>query len=250
MVKYRYLDGSGRPKRNTTKTQKRQEKVKKRGKQVRIFLDTANIDQIRQGARLGVVSGVTTNPTLVSKEGTADYESVVKEICSIIPGPVSAEVIAEKAGEMIEQARRISGWAPNVVVKIPASADGLEATSVLAKENIAVNFTLCFSLNQALLAAQAGAAYVSPFVGRLDEIGQDGMELVGDIVDVFIDYQLPTEVIAASIRHPQHCVAAAKTGAHIVTVPFSILMQMIRHPLTDIGIARFLADWQSVSRGA
>ncbi len=217
---------------------------------MRIFLDTANIDQIRQGARLGVVSGVTTNPTLVSKEGTADYESVVKEICSIIPGPVSAEVIAEKAGEMIEQARRISSWAPNVVVKIPASADGLEATSVLAKENIAVNFTLCFSLNQALLAAQAGAAYVSPFVGRLDEIGQDGMELVGDIVDVFIDYQLPTEVIAASIRHPQHCVAAAKAGAHIATVPFSILMQMIRHPLTDVGIARFLADWQSVSRGA
>ena len=148
---------------------------------------------------------------------------------------------------MIEQARRTANWAPNVVIKIPATADGLEATSTLSKEGIKVNFTLCFSLNQALLAALAGATYVSPFVGRLDDIGHDGMELVRDIVAVFRYYELPTQVIAASIRHPQHCVAAAKAGAHIATVPYNVLMQMIKHPLTDIGITRFLADWQRVS---
>jgi len=214
---------------------------------MRIFLDTANIDEIKQGAKLGVVSGVTTNPSLVSKEGVADYEATIKEICSIIPGPVSAEVLTEDTEAMIEQARHISTWAPNVVIKIPASLDGLAATSTLARENIKVNFTLCFSLNQALLAALAGATYVSPFVGRLDDVGHDGMQLVKDMVEVYQHYQFPTQVIAASIRHPQHCVAAAKAGAHIATVPFSVLMQMIRHPLTDAGISRFLADWQRVS---
>jgi transaldolase len=214
---------------------------------MRIFLDTANIDQLRQAARLGIISGVTTNPSLVSREGMADYQAAIKEICSIIPGPVSAEVLVTGAQAMIEQARHIATWAPNVVIKIPATADGLKATSALAKDNIKVNFTLCFSLNQALLGALAGAAYVSPFVGRLDDAGHDGMELVKDIVDVFKHYELPTQVIAASIRHPQHCVAAAKAGAHIATIPFSVLMQMIHHPLTDIGIARFLADWQRVS---
>jgi len=214
---------------------------------MRIFLDTANIDEIRQGAKLGIVSGVTTNPSLVSKEGVADYEAAIKEICSIIPGPVSAEVLTEDTEAMIEQARHISTWAPNVVIKIPASLDGLAATSTLARENIKVNFTLCFSLNQALLAALAGATYVSPFVGRLDDVGHDGMQLVKEIVEVFQHYQFPTEVIAASIRHPLHCVAAVKAGAHIATVPFSVLMQMIRHPLTDVGITRFLADWQRAS---
>jgi transaldolase len=214
---------------------------------MRIFLDTANIDEIRQGARLGVVSGVTTNPSLVSKEGAADYEVTIKEICSIVPGPVSAEVVTEDTDAMIEQARQISTWAPNVVIKIPASLDGLAATSILSKENIKVNFTLCFSLNQALLAALAGATYASPFVGRLDDVGRDGMQLVKDIVDVYQHYHFPTQVIAASIRHPQHCVAAAKAGAHIATVPITVLMQMIRHPLTDVGISRFLADWQRVS---
>jgi len=214
---------------------------------VRIFLDTANIEQIRNAAKLGIISGVTTNPSLVSKEGTADYQSVVKEICSIIPGPVSAEVMAEEAPEMIEQARSIATWAPNVVVKIPATMAGLEATSVLAKENIKVNMTLCFSLNQAILGARAGAAYVSPFVGRLDDAGHDGMQVVKDIVEVFRYYQLPTQVIAASIRHPLHCVTAARVGAHIATVPYSVLMQMMYHPLTDVGVARFLADWRRVS---
>jgi len=215
---------------------------------MRIFLDTANIDQIRQAAKLGVISGVTTNPSLVSKEGATDYEATIKEICSIISGPISTEVLVEGAQAMIEQARDISTWAPNVVIKIPATTDGLEAISILAREKIKINMTLCFSLNQAILGALAGATYVSPFVGRLDDAGHNGMELVRDIVDVFTHYQLPTQVIAASLRHPQHCVAAAKARAHIVTVPYQVLMQMIHHPLTDIGVARFLSDWRRVSQ--
>ena len=215
---------------------------------MRIFLDTANIDQIRQAAKLGIISGVTTNPSLVSKEGVADYQAIVQEICSIIPGPISVEVLVEGVEPMIEQAKLIATWAPNIVIKIPATTEGLEVTSALAKENIKVNFTLCFSLNQALLGALAGAAYVSPFVGRLDDVGHNGMEVVKDIVDVFAHYKLSTEVIAASIRHPQHCVAAAKAGAHIATVPYKVLMQMIQHPLTDVGVARFLGDWRGVSR--
>ncbi len=214
-----------------------------------IFLDTANVKEIRQGARLGVVSGVTTNPSLMAKEGTADYEAVVKEICTIIPGPVSAEVVVEGAPAMIEEARKIAAWAPNVVIKIPATAEGLEVTSALAREKIKVNFTLCFSLNQALLGALAGAAFVSPFVGRLDDAGHDGMELVEDIVDTFDYYQFSTKVIAASIRHPEHCLAAAKAGAHIATVPYKVLMQMTKHPLTDVGVARFASDWRGISRG-
>ena len=215
---------------------------------MRIFLDTANMEQIKQAARLGIISGITTNPSLVSKEGIADYKSAIKEICAIIPGPVSAEVIAEKAQDMLKQARDIASWAPNVVIKIPCTADGIEATSILSKEDIRVNFTLIFSLNQALLGALAGAAYVSPFVGRLDDVGHDGMELVKDIVEVFKNYQFSTQVIAASIRHPLHCVAAAKAGAHIATVPYSVLMQMIRHPLTDVGVVRFLEDWKRVAK--
>ncbi len=214
-----------------------------------IFLDTANIDQIRQAVKLGIISGVTTNPSLMSKEGTADYEKVVKTICSIIPGSVSAEVLAEDSASMIKEARIKASWAPNVTIKIPVTADGLEAISILSKENIEINMTLCFSVNQALLGALAGAAYVSPFVGRLDDVGQDGMQVVKDIVEIYKHYELPTQVIAASIRHPQHCVAAAKAGAHIATVPFGVLMQMIHHPLTDIGVTRFLTDWQRVSQG-
>jgi len=215
---------------------------------MRIFLDTANIDEIRQAAKLSIISGVTTNPSLMSKEGTTDYENVVKTICSIISGSVSAEVLAEDAESMIKEARIKASWAPNVTIKIPATADGLEAISTLSKENIEVNMTLCFSVNQALLGALAGATYVSPFVGRLDDAGHDGMQVVKDIVEVFKHYELSTQVIAASIRHPQHCVAAAKAGAHIATVPYNVLMQMIRHPLTDVGVARFLADWQRVSQ--
>ncbi len=214
---------------------------------MRIFLDTANIEQIREAAKLGIIDGVTTNPSLVSKEGKADYQAAIKEICSIIPGPISAEVLGEDVKSMVEQARDIATWAPNIVIKIPATATGLEATSILARDNIKVNFTLCFSLNQALLGARAGATYVSLFVGRLDDAGHDGMQVVEDIVKVYDHYKLSTQVIAASIRHPLHCVAAAKAGAHIATVPYNVLMQMISHPLTDIGVTRFLADWQRVS---
>jgi len=215
---------------------------------MQIFLDTANIEQIKRGVKLGVVSGVTTNPTLMSKEGLADYEAAVKEICSIVNGPVSVEVTTEDVNEMVKQARTMSMWAPNVVIKIPASLTGLEATSILSKENIRVNFTLCFSPNQALLAALAGAEFVSPFVGRLDDVGHDGMDLVAEIVKIYKEYQFPTRVIAASIRHPQHCIAAARAGAHIATVPYNVLLQMIQHPLTDVGIARFMADWKSAAQ--
>jgi len=213
---------------------------------MRIFLDTANIDEIKEGARMGVVSGVTTNPTLVSKEGLSDYKSVVKKICSIIKGPVSAEVVVNEPQAMLEQARQIATWAPNVVVKIPSTADGLEVTSALVKENIKVNMTLCFSVNQAILAATVGVTFISPFVGRLDDAGHNGMALVKEIVEVYKNYNFKTEVLAASIRHPLHCVEAARVGAHIATIPFKVLEQMTRHPMTDTGIARFLADWQKV----
>lgn len=211
--------------------------------EMRIFLDTANIEQIKDAVRLGVISGVTTNPSLVSKE-TGAYRDLIREICSVVPGSVSAEVLGETAAEMVNEAREIVTWAPNIAVKIPATLDGLEATAILSREDIKVNFTLCFSLNQALLAAQAGAAYVSPFVGRLDDAGHDGMALVREIVEVFNSYHVGTQVIAASIRHTRHCVQAAQAGAHIATVPHQVLMQMIRHPLTDLGVERFRKDFK------
>jgi transaldolase len=213
---------------------------------MRIFLDTANITEIRQAAKLGVISGITTNPTLVAKEKTADMKAVIQEIASIIDGPISAEVLSLEPQAMIKEAREVSAWHPNVAVKIPISEAGLEATSVLSKEGINTNLTLCFSVNQALLASIAGATYVSPFVGRLDDISHDGMELIKDIVKVFEQYKITTQVIAASIRHPLHAVVAAKAGAHIATVPYKVLQQMIRHPLSDIGIARFAEDWQNI----
>jgi transaldolase len=213
---------------------------------MRIFLDTANIEHIRHGVRLGVVTGVTTNPSLVSREGKVDYRKLVEEICTIVPGPVSTEVLGQDVKAMVAEAREIAKWADNVVVKIPASPEGVEATAVLAKENVKVNFTLCFTLNQAILAAEAGAKFISPFVGRLDDIGEDGMTVVADIVEYLDYYQLQAQVIAASIRHPQHCLRAAKTGAHIATVPYKVLLQMIRHPLTDAGIQRFRDDWSKV----
>ena len=216
---------------------------------MRIFLDTANIDQIRQAARLGIIGGVTTNPTLLSKEAASDYEKVTRTICSIISGPVSVEVLAEDAESMVKEARTKASWAPNVNIKIPVTAAGLQATSTLSREKIKVNMTLCFSVNQALLGALAGATYVSIFVGRLDDAGHDGMQVVKDVIDVFKNYpQLSTRVIAASIRHPLHCVAAARAGAHIATVPYDVLIQMIQHPLTDVGISRFLADWKQVAK--
>ena len=215
---------------------------------MRIFLDTANIEEIRQAAKLGVVSGITTNPSLIAKEKRADMKAVIEEISSIIDGPISAEVLSLEPNAMIEEARVVSSWSPNVVVKIPMSEGGLEAVSVLSREGIRTNLTLCFSLNQALLGTIAGATYVSPFVGRLDDISHDGMQLISDIVKVFDHFKVTTQVLAASIRHPLHVVVAAKAGAHIATVPYQVLKQMIRHPLTDIGIARFTEDWQSIQK--
>ncbi|HEY95841.1 MAG TPA: fructose-6-phosphate aldolase [Dehalococcoidia bacterium] len=216
---------------------------------MRIFLDTANIEEVRQASKLGVVSGVTTNPTLMARAGATDYEATIKEIASIIPGPISTEVVVEGVEPMLEQAREMAAWTPNVVIKIPVNADGLEVTSILAKENIKVNMTLCFSANQALLAALSGARYISPFVGRLDDIGQDGMQLVEDILHIYDNYpDINTEVIAASIRHPEHCLRAAVIGAHIATIPYDVLMKMIQHPMTDAGISRFLADWKNTTK--
>jgi transaldolase len=216
---------------------------------MQIFLDTANIDQIKQAAKLGIISGVTTNPSLLSKEGTADYEAVTKKICSIISGPVSVEVLSEEADAMIKEARVKAAWAPNVNIKIPITAEGLRATSVLSKENIEVNMTLCFSANQALLGALAGATYVSIFIGRLDDAGHDGMQVVEDTITILSNYpELETQVIAASIRNPMHCTYAAMAGVDVATVPYGILMQMIQHPMTDVGIKRFLADWKSVEK--
>jgi transaldolase len=216
---------------------------------MQIFVDTANIDQIRRAAGLGVVSGVTTNPSLLSKEGTGDYESVVKEICSIIKGPVSVEVLSEDVDSMIAEARLKATWASNVNIKIPITEAGLRATSVLSAENVKINMTLCFSPNQALLGALAGATYVSIFVGRLDDAGHDGMQVVEDTISILENYpDLETQVIAASIRNPMHVTYAAMAGADIATVPYAVLMQMIQHPLTDVGIKRFLADWKSVAK--
>jgi len=215
---------------------------------MRLFLDTANIEHIRHGVRLGVISGVTTNPSLISREGKVDYQKLVKEICSVVPGPVSTEVLSQDASGMIDEAREVARWADNIVVKIPANLEGVEATSVLSKEGVKVNFTLCFSLNQTLLGVAAGASFVSPFVGRLDDIGEDGMKVVEDIVKFLRFYQLPTQVIAASIRHPQHCMVAAEVGAHIATMPYKVLLQMIQHPLTDIGVKRFMDDWSKVMK--
>ena len=216
---------------------------------MRIFLDTAIIEQVRQASKLGVISGVTTNPTLMARAGSTDYEATIKEIASIIPGPISTEVVVEGVEPMLQQAREMAAWAPNVVIKIPVNAIGLEVTSILAKENIKVNMTLCFSANQALLAALSGAAYISPFVGRLDDIGQDGMQLVEDILDIYDNYpDINTEVIAASIRHPEHCLRAAGAGAHIATIPYDVLIKMTQHPMTDAGISRFLADWKNTEK--
>jgi len=212
---------------------------------MRLFLDTADVEEIRKGVELGVISGVTTNPSLVARV-KRPLKEVVREICALVPGPVSAEVLARDTAGMVEEARQLAAIAPNVVVKIPITEEGLRAVKVLAGEGIATNVTLVFSPNQALLAALAGAAYVSPFVGRLDDVGAEGMEVVRTIVSIFRQYGFSTQVIAASIRHPMHVVAAAQAGAPVATLPYGVLVQMLRHPLTDVGIERFLADWAKV----
>ncbi len=210
---------------------------------MQIFLDTANCQEILEAIELGVVSGVTTNPSLVAKEEGKDFIELVRRLARTVPGPVSAEVLATTAPEMIEEAQRLAKLGDNVIIKIPMTKEGLKAVNALHGQGIKTNVTLIYSVNQALLAAQAGAAYVSPFVGRLDDISYDGIALLADIAAVFRRYNFSTKIIAASIRHPLHVVEAAKAGADIATIPYKVLLQMIEHPLTTIGIERFLADW-------
>ncbi len=210
-----------------------------------LFLDTANVDEIRAANSLGVISGVTTNPSLIAREGR-DFAEVVKEITSLVDGPISAEVISLEAEGMIKEAVELAAIHPNIVIKIPMTAEGLKATKACAEKGIKTNVTLVFSANQALLAARAGATYVSPFVGRLDDIGHDGIALIYDIVEIFDNYGLDTQIISASIRHPLHVLQSAKAGAHIATIPYKVLLQMTKHPLTDKGIDAFLADWDKL----
>jgi len=210
-----------------------------------IFIDSANVDEIREVNQWGVISGVTTNPSLIAKEGR-NFQQVVQEICSIVDGPISAEVVSPKAEDMIPEAEGLAAIHPNVIIKVPMTEEGLKAVSVLSKKGIKTNVTLVFSANQALLAARAGADFVSAFVGRIDDAGQDGMDVVADTVQIFAQHGLETEIIAASIRHPLHVVEAAKMGADIATVPYGVLKKMVRHPLTDLGIQSFIKDWETV----
>ncbi|MEO7003042.1 MAG: fructose-6-phosphate aldolase [Ktedonobacterales bacterium] len=214
---------------------------------MRIFLDTADIDEIREVARWGILSGVTTNPTLMSKAAGKSHEEVIREIATIVDGPISAETISLDTEGMLREGRRFAAWHPNVVVKVPSTPNGWAAVRQLKQEGIRTNVTLCFSANQALFAALAGAYIISPFVGRLDDISEDGMQVVRDTVEIYRQHHLPTLVLAASIRHPLHIIAAAKAGADIATVPFKVLEQAAKHPLTDSGIEHFLADWQKFS---
>jgi transaldolase len=212
---------------------------------MKFFLDTANLDEIREVGSWGVLDGVTTNPTLVSKE-CGKFEDLIREICAIVSGPVSAEAVSTVAGEIVPEARRLARIAPNVVIKIPVGLEGLKAAKILAAESIPVNMTLIFSASQALLAAKAGARFVSPFIGRLDDVSEDGMGLIREIVTIFENYRIDTEIIVASVRHPRHVVEAALLGADIATIPYAVMAKLVQHPLTDVGIERFLSDWRKV----
>ena len=214
---------------------------------MRFFLDTANIAEIKEVAQFGLLDGVTTNPSLIAKE-KQNIHSVIREICEIVEGPVSAEVIGTTAPEMIAEGRVLAALAPNVVVKVPMTLEGLKAVHGLSQEDIPTNVTLVFSANQALMAARAGAVFVSPFVGRLDDISEEGIHLVKTITDIFAIHDIDTEVIAASIRHPMHVTQAALAGAHIATVPYKVLLSLVNHPLTDAGIQRFLDDWKKANQ--
>jgi transaldolase len=210
---------------------------------MKFFLDTADVGEIREGVSLGVVDGVTTNPSLVAKTGKT-LEIVAREICEIVDGPLSLEVVSTEADAMVREGRELAAIHPNVVVKIPMIREGLKALNRLAEDDVKVNVTLVFSPLQALLAAKNGAAYVSPFVGRLDDISTDGLDVVSDIVEIYDAYGFETEVLVASVRHPLHVLEAARLGADVATIPFKVLEQMIRHPLTDIGLEKFLSDWR------
>ncbi|MBU1298840.1 MAG: fructose-6-phosphate aldolase [Bacteroidetes bacterium] len=214
---------------------------------MKLFIDTANINEIREANSMGLINGVTTNPSLVAKEGR-DFKELIKEICSIVDGPISAEVISLDYEGMLHEAYELAKIHDNIIVKVPLTKDGLQATRSLKAEGIRTNVTLCFSPNQALLAAKAGAYFVSPFIGRLDDISTSGMELISQILTIYRNYNFETQVLVASIRHPLHVVEAAMMGADAATIPYAILLQLIKHPLTDIGIERFLSDWKKVQK--
>jgi transaldolase len=214
---------------------------------MKFFLDTANLGEIREAASWGILDGVTTNPSLVAKESQT-FETLIREIAKIVEGPISVECVAEKGPDIVKEARELARLASNIAVKIPITVEGLKAINSLSREGIMINTTLIFSANQALLAAKAGAKFVSPFIGRLDDISHEGMQLVEEIVTIFRNYRIETEVIVASIRHPRHVVDAALLGADIATIPFTVLEKLVKHPLTDIGIDRFLKDWGKVKK--
>jgi transaldolase len=211
---------------------------------MKIFIDTANLKEIREAAELGVIDGVTTNPSLIAKEGDVDFKRHIAAICEIVQGDVSAEVTSLDLEGMLREGRDYARIAPNVIVKCPLTSDGLKATKRLTDEGIKVKVTLCFSEAQAILATKAGAAYISPFLGRLDDIGQNGLELLAEIVEIYSNYNWQTEVLAASIRHPIHVIEAARMGTHVATMPFKVIEQLIKHPLTDKGLEQFLSDWR------
>jgi transaldolase len=218
-----------------------------RNDHMRIFIDSANVEEIRKANELGIVSGVTTNPSLVAKEGR-DFIETLKEIIRIVDGPISAEVISTDAAGMVEEGEKLAALSDNIVIKVPMTAEGLKATKIFTDRGIETNVTLIFSTNQALLAARAGATFVSPFVGRLDDIGQNGLELISDISDIFNTHNIQSQIISASIRHPIHVTESARLGAHIATIPYKLVEQMIKHPLTDAGLERFLADWAKANQ--
>lgn len=215
---------------------------------MKFFIDTANLDEIREATELGMVDGVTTNPSLVAKEGNVDFKEHIAAICAIVPGPVSAEVTSLDLDGMLREGREYAKIAPNVVVKCPLTLDGLKATRRLTDEGTRVNVTLCFSAAQAILAAKAGAAFISPFLGRLDDVGQDGLVLLREIVEIYDNYDWGTEVLAASIRSPLHVIEAARMGSDVATMPFKVMQQLAKHPLTDKGLEQFLADWKKSGR--
>src|SRR5919199_5823100 len=215
---------------------------------MKFFIDTANLKEIREAAELGLADGVTTNPSLVAKEGGVDFKQHIAAICEIVQGPVSAEVTSLDTEGMLREGRDYSKIAPNVVIKCPLTSDGLKATRQLTSEGIKVNVTLCFSAAQAILAAKVGAAYISPFLGRLDDIGQNGLQLLSEIVQIYSNYSWTTEVLAASLRHPVHVVEAARLGSDVATMPFKVIEQLLKHPLTDKGLDQFLADWRKSGR--
>jgi transaldolase len=212
---------------------------------MKFFIDTADIAEIREAAAMGIIDGVTTNPSLVARTGRK-FRDVLLEICDVVTGPVSAEVVSTRCDEMMKEARELGALRSNIVVKIPLLPEGLKAVRICAEEGIKTNVTLCFSATQALLAAKAGATYISPFVGRLDDVSTDGMDMVADILQIYRNYGFATEVLVASVRHPVHVLEAARMGAHVSTCPFKVLVQLAQHPLTDIGLERFLADWKNV----